>query len=139
MINSVSRILVVDDGEENRQLASLFIKRAGLQVDTAENGQIAVDKVSSEHYDMVLMDMQMPVMDGITATRTIRELGHTMPIYALTANVMQDDKRRCAEAGCDGFLTKPINIKRLMEALAAELATADKSSDQESDAALASS
>jgi PAS domain S-box-containing protein len=112
-----SRILVVDDGEANRQLASLFLKRAGAVVETAENGKIAVEMASAKHYDAILMDMQMPVMDGVTATREISRLGIKTPIIALTANVMHDDEVKCREAGCVGFLEKPIKMERLIETL----------------------
>ncbi len=112
-----SRILVVDDGEANRQLASLFLKRAGAVVETAENGKIAVEMASAKHYDAILMDMQMPVMDGVTATKEITRLGIKTPVIALTANVMHDDEVKCRNAGCAGFLEKPIKMERLIDTL----------------------
>lgn len=115
------RILVTDDTPANRQLVSLVLRKAGLIVDEAEHGAQALEKVAAEDYDLLLMDMQMPVMDGFTATQTLREQGVTTPIFALTANVMQSDRERCEAAGCDGFLTKPIDIDELIAKLAEHL------------------
>ena len=111
------RVLLVDDGPENRELVRLVLADTGLIVDEAENGQIAVDKAVATAYDLVLMDMQMPVMDGYTSTRTMRAKGMQMPIYALSANAMKEDEKAILEAGCTGFLTKPVNIDKLMETL----------------------
>lgn len=112
-----ARILVVDDGESNRELVALLLKRSGAIVDQAENGQVALDRCAQHSYDVVLMDMQMPVMDGLTATRKLRERGDMTPVVALTANVMRDDEKQCEEAGCTGFLAKPINSRRLFATL----------------------
>ncbi|MDH4283304.1 MAG: ATP-binding protein, partial [Myxococcales bacterium] len=124
---AASRILVVDDGEENRRLVTLFLRRVGAEVTSAQNGQIAVDIVAERDFDCILMDMQMPVMDGFTATRQLRERGCTIPIIALTANVMKDDERKCRAAGCSGFLAKPISMDRLMESLSRVLTPSDSS------------
>ena len=113
-----SRILVVDDGETNRQLISLVLGKLGLDVVEAENGREAVDIASSEHVDLILMDMQMPVMDGYTATRTLRDVGLLTPIVALTANAMHGDADKCLAAGCDHFLSKPIDLDELTKLLA---------------------
>ncbi len=118
-----ARILVTDDTPANRQLVGLVLRKAGLEVDEAENGAIAVEKATSNSYDLLLMDMQMPVMDGFTATRTLRENGLETPILAFTANVMEQDRLRCVAAGCTGFLTKPINIDLLLSTLAEYLPT----------------
>lgn len=120
-----ARVLVTDDTAANRQLVGLVLRRAGLLVDEAENGAVAVEKATSISYDLLLMDMQMPVMDGMTAARTLRERGLTQPIVALTANVMQQDRQRCLDAGCTGFLPKPINIDHLLNMLAEYLPTQD--------------
>ena len=112
-----ARILVVDDGKENRQLVSLFLQRVGLKVEQAENGKVALEMAAVEHFDAILMDMQMPVMDGVAATKLLRESGCNTPIIALTANVMKDDEKRCQEAGFTEFLTKPINMDRLVGSL----------------------
>lgn len=109
-----ARVLVTDDTPANRQLVGLVLRNAGLTVIEAENGLQALEKASEEDFDLLLMDMQMPVMDGFTATRKLRELGVEVPIFALTANVMQSDRERCDAAGCNGFLTKPIDIDKLL-------------------------
>lgn len=110
-------VLIVDDGETNRQLVSVYLRKANVSFDTAENGQIAVDKVNSGNFDVVLMDMHMPVMDGFQATKTLRQQGHELPIIALTANAMVQDKKQCLDAGCSGFLSKPISRERLFTEL----------------------
>ncbi|MCA9131575.1 MAG: response regulator [Planctomycetales bacterium] len=112
-----AKILLVDDGESNREFLEVILSRFGLEVDEAENGQIAVDKSLQQTYDVILMDMQMPVMDGYAATRKLRELGLTTPIVALTANAMAEDQKHCLAAGCSDFLAKPINMDRLAEVL----------------------
>ncbi len=111
-------VLVVDDGETNRQLVSVYLRKANVSFDIAENGKIAVEMVNAGNFDVVLMDMQMPVMDGFEATRVLRSQGHQLPIVALTANAMAQDEKRCREAGCSGFLSKPINRTRLYTELA---------------------
>jgi signal transduction histidine kinase/DNA-binding NarL/FixJ family response regulator/HPt (histidine-containing phosphotransfer) domain-containing protein len=120
-----ARVLITDDTPANRQLAGLVLRKAGLTVDEAENGAIAVEKASTGSYSLMLMDMQMPVMDGFTATRTLRERGLKTPILAFTANVMEQDRQRCVAAGCTGFLTKPINIDLLLNTIAEYLPTTD--------------
>ena len=114
-------VLVVDDGPENRELVRVVLEEAGLQIHTAENGQQAVDLCSRQTFDLILMDMQMPVMDGYTAARTMRETGNTTPIIALTANAMKGSEQECLEAGCTGFLTKPIDIDQLVSRIATTL------------------
>ena len=116
-----ARVLVVDDGVENRQLVRVLLEEVGLHIEEAENGQIAVDRVAAERFDLVLMDMQMPVMDGATATRTLRDRGCMLPILALTANAMKGFERQLDEAGFTGYLTKPIDIDALMRELASRL------------------
>ena len=117
------RILVVDDGPENRELVSLVLAEAGLTVEEAENGQIAVDMVARAQYDAVLMDMQMPVMDGYTATKLLRSRGVKLPIIALTAHAMKGFEQEILAAGCSGYLTKPIDIDVLLGTLAEKLGT----------------
>ncbi|MCL4106848.1 UNVERIFIED_CONTAM: hypothetical protein GTU68_046242 [Idotea baltica] len=116
-----SRILVTDDTPANRQLVGLVLRKAGLIVDEAEHGAHSLERVAATDYDLLLMDMQMPVMDGFTATRKLRDQGMTTPIFALTANVMQSDRERCEAAGCDDFLTKPLDIDTLISKLAERL------------------
>jgi CheY-like chemotaxis protein len=113
-----ARILIVDDAEPNRELVALFLKRAGIDFETAVNGQVAVEMVNRGNFDIVLMDMHMPVMDGFEATRILRSQGHRLPIIALTADAMAQDERRCRSAGCSGFLPKPINRERLYTVIA---------------------
>jgi PAS domain S-box-containing protein len=113
-----ARVLVVDDGAENRELVRLVLAEAGLVVTEAENGQVGVDKARAEPFDVVLMDMQMPVMDGYTATRLLRADGMKIPIFALTANAMKGAEHDVLEAGCSGILVKPVNIDELLETLA---------------------
>lgn len=120
------KILVADDGSPNRKLMQLVLGQAGVDVVAVENGKLAVEAATDQSFDIILMDMQMPVMDGYTAARTLRELGYTKPIYALTANAMQGDQDKCYDAGCSGFLSKPIKIDLLLETLAAELAEVDE-------------
>ncbi|MDB5901392.1 MAG: arcB 7, partial [Betaproteobacteria bacterium] len=113
-----ARVLVVDDGAENRELLRLVLGDAGLVIREAENGQVAVERARVERFDVVLMDMQMPVMDGFTATRQLRAEGAAMPILALTANAMKGAEKEVMAAGCSGFVTKPLDIDRLMQTLA---------------------
>ncbi len=112
-----ARILVVDDGESNRKLINLVLTRAGATVQTARNGKEAVDKVARDAFDLILMDMQMPIMDGYTAARTLRERAFENPIIALTADAMKGTESRCREAGCTGFLTKPIDMDNLVKSV----------------------
>jgi len=112
------RVLLVEDNDFNQQVATELLADMGLTVELAENGAIAVDKVKAGQYDLVLMDMQMPVMDGVTATREIRKLGHDrLPILAMTANAMQADRDKCLEAGMNDHLAKPIDPDQLENAL----------------------
>jgi CheY-like chemotaxis protein/HPt (histidine-containing phosphotransfer) domain-containing protein len=111
------RVLAVDDNEVNRNLIKLILTRAGAEVAVAENGQVAVDQATSSPFDIVLMDMQMPVLDGYAATRKLRELGMTLPIVALTAHAMRGDEAKCRTAGCSGFLTKPLQMDLVIESI----------------------
>ena len=114
-----AQILLVDDSEINLQVASELLARARLYVDLARNGQEAVDAVKSKHFDCVLMDIQMPVMDGYTATRTIRSIAgfETLPILAMTANVLPEDRAKASEAGVNDHVPKPINPEELYRKL----------------------
>jgi signal transduction histidine kinase/CheY-like chemotaxis protein len=111
---STGRILVVDDGESNRKLIQLVLERAGVTVESAGNGREAVDAASAVPFDLILMDMQMPVMDGFTATSMLREQGCTAPIIALTADAMKGVEEKCIDVGCTGFLTKPVDMDKLV-------------------------
>lgn len=114
-----ARILLVEDNELNQEVASELLVDAGFIVDIADNGQIAVRMIQQESYDIVLMDMQMPVMDGVSATREIKKLARYdhIPIVAMTANAMQADKEKCLAAGMVDFVSKPIDPEALWLAL----------------------
>ncbi len=112
------RVLLVDDGEENRDLMSVILEEAEATFATAENGLEAIELATKQEWDVILMDMQMPVMDGYTATRKLRQQGYTAPIIALTAHAMQHAEQECLDAGCSGFLTKPVDFDLLITMLA---------------------
>ncbi|KAA0678619.1 response regulator [Roseomonas genomospecies 6] len=115
-----ARILLAEDNDLNQQVACELLGDAGLVVEVAENGAIAVEMVQAASYDLVLMDMQMPVMDGIAATLEIRRLGFAgLPIVAMTANAMQADRDRCLDAGMNDYLAKPIDPDALWATLLA--------------------
>jgi CheY-like chemotaxis protein/HPt (histidine-containing phosphotransfer) domain-containing protein len=116
-----SRVLVVDDGLENRELVKLVLMELGLNVETAENGKEALEKAFKESFDIILMDVQMPIMDGFTAVKLMRERGLTKPIIALTAHAMKGFKSECLAVGYSEYLPKPIDIDQLIELLAGEL------------------
>jgi CheY-like chemotaxis protein/HPt (histidine-containing phosphotransfer) domain-containing protein len=111
------RVLVVDDGEENRELVRLVLEEVGLAVDVAENGEIGMNKVLAGGFDVVLMDVNMPVMDGPTATRNLRSRGAKLPILALTAHAMKGFEQELVSAGFTGYLTKPVDIDALLARL----------------------
>lgn len=114
-----ARILLVEDNDLNQDVAVGLLKDAGLAVEVADNGQIALEKLQQADYDLVLMDMQMPVMDGVTATRELRRTPRlsNIPVLAMTANVMQQDRDACQTAGMNGYLSKPIEPEQLWKAL----------------------
>jgi CheY-like chemotaxis protein len=114
------RILIVEDNAVNQLVAVKLVQRLGYKADSARNGQEALDCVSAADYLLILMDLQMPVMGGIDATREIRrrEIGRRTPIVALTARAMKEDEAHCLEAGMDSFLSKPIDSKKLADVLA---------------------
>lgn len=120
------QILLVEDNLVNQKVAMQLLKKSGYQVQVASDGQEAVDKVLENRYALILMDCQMPRMDGFEATRTIRRLeagnGQRIPIVALTANAMEGDRELCLEAGMDDYMPKPVRLEQLREVLGRWLA-----------------
>jgi PAS domain S-box-containing protein len=113
-------VLVVEDNAVNREVARRFLERLGLEVTLATDGQAALGACSQRDFDLILMDVQMPVMDGLTATRELRKRetgGKRTPIIALTASAMPGDLDKCLAAGMDGLLTKPLEVERLRQVL----------------------
>jgi CheY-like chemotaxis protein len=119
-------LLVVEDSRDNQLLISRMLRRGGATVHLAENGRIGMEmalKWSAEGnpFHVILMDMQMPEMDGYEATRRLRETGYTGKIVALTAHAMSSDRQRCLDAGCDDFATKPLDRKTLYATIVRQL------------------
>lgn len=114
-------VLVVDDNDINRQVAGALLRSLGWQVEVAKNGSEAVELMTGARYDLVLMDMQMPVLDGLAATRVIRASGDETPIVGLTANAFQSDRDACLEAGMNDHLAKPVTREKLAHLLAGKL------------------
>ncbi len=108
------RVLVVEDTVDSQLLLKLYLAKKGVQVDVASNGEEGVQKALNEKYDLVLMDMQMPIMDGYTATKVLRGKGYKVPIVALTAYAMQGDRDKTISAGCTDYLTKPVDKEKLI-------------------------
>lgn len=111
------RILLAEDGLDNQHLISRLLQQAGADVDIANNGLEAIKFAEQHNYDLILMDMQMPVMDGVAATRALRERGYSAPVVALTANAFSEDRDRFMQVGCADFISKPLDLKQLSEVL----------------------
>ncbi len=113
-----ARILLVEDNELNREIVTELLRSAGLVIESAENGADALQKIAgSAPYDLILMDMQMPVMDGLETTQKLRREGFSLPIIALTANAMQQDRERCIAAGMNAHIAKPVAPEKLWRTL----------------------
>ena len=117
----MAKILIVEDNEPNRDMLSRRLERRGFEVVVAVDGAEGVAKSKSEHPDIVLMDMSLPVMNGWEATRAIKAdpATQTMPVIALTAHSMPGDREKAMEAGCDDYDVKPVDLPRLLEKMAA--------------------
>lgn len=111
-------VLAVDDSPDNLAILRVFLESAGAKVDFSSNGEEAIKKVTSKYYDIVLMDIQMPHMDGYEATKRLRSQGYDRPIIALTAYALKEERNRCLQAGCSDHMTKPIDRRKLMSQIA---------------------
>lgn len=109
--------LLVEDAIENQFLMSRILSTLGIEVEIASNGQEAVEKALDAQHDFILMDMQMPVLDGYDASRMLRDLGYAKPIIALTAHCLPEEHERILASGCDAHLTKPINFLLLLQTI----------------------
>jgi len=112
----MSKILLVEDNDMNRDMLSRRLQRKGYEVAVALDGQEGIAMAKSEHPDLILMDISLPIMDGWEALRRIKASSETqhIPIIALTAHVMPGDREKCLEAGCDDYDTKPVDFQRLL-------------------------
>ena len=116
------RVLLAEDGVDNQRLLATYLKQAGLEVTVVGNGRDAVETALRRDFDLVLMDIQMPVLDGIAATKTLRAAGYVGPIVALTANVMKADMQRYRESGCNDVLAKPVERDRFYQVIGEQIA-----------------
>ncbi len=121
----MAKILLVEDNELNRDMLARRLGRKGFEVECAVDGQAGIDKALAGGFDLILMDMSLPIIDGWEATRTIRAdpRGATIPIIALTAHAMPGDREKTIEAGCDDYDSKPVEFDRLIGKIEARLTT----------------
>jgi signal transduction histidine kinase/CheY-like chemotaxis protein len=117
------RVLIVDDSLDNQRLIRHYLVKKQIECFFADNGKEAMEKALSESFDAILMDMQMPVMDGYTATQNLRKKNYKVPIIALTAHAMVEDRQRCLDVGCNDYLTKPVESAKLYKTLEDQITT----------------
>lgn len=113
----VGDVLLAEDTPDNQHLISMYIRRVGANVEVVENGQQALHRALQKEYDLILMDMQMPIMGGVEATEKLRIAGYKKPIVTLTANALKQDREKCALAGADDYLTKPLDLEQFYQVL----------------------
>ncbi len=111
------KVLLAEDTHEIQSLITALLRKIGVEIDIANDGEVAVSLANSNEYSLILMDMQMPVMDGYTAVKTLRASGYNKPIIALTANAEREDKESCLALGCNDFLAKPLQRELLYEVI----------------------
>jgi CheY-like chemotaxis protein len=111
------RVLVIEDSADNQQLIWRHLTKYGARIDLADNGSEGMIKALASEHDVVLCDLQMPIMDGYTAVGKLRARGYRTPIIALTAHAMSDVRKKCKDVGCNDHLPKPINSRELVEAV----------------------
>ena len=119
-------VLVVEDSPDNQDLVTRYLIKVGATVEVVDNGLIAVQKAMTSPYDLILMDVQMPIMDGLTATKKLRAEGYKGPIAILTANALKEDKDKCLSAGANDYLTKPLVVVDFYKVLQTHLQPTDK-------------
>lgn len=129
----VGDILLVEDNLDNQQLFKLLLEKTGAKVQIASNGKEAVDAAMAKPFDLIFMDMQMPIMDGVEATRVLRQKGYDGTIVSLTANAMKQDREACFEAGCNDYITKPVSEKTLYKTVCEYLDIVEVKKDTEVD------
>jgi CheY-like chemotaxis protein len=124
----MTKILLVEDDELNRDMLLRRLERKGMEVEVAVNGREAIEKSTQDCFDVVLMDISLPVMDGYEATRTLRAQAKTknLPIIGLSAHAMVGDREKALQAGCDDYDTKPVDLPRLLAKINALLGAADR-------------
>jgi CheY-like chemotaxis protein len=127
-ISFSGRVLVVEDNLTNQMLIKLLLGKLGFVITIVQNGIEAVEAVENQQFELILMDMQMPEMNGCDATEKLRSLGVKTPIIAMTASIDEDDKKRCMQAGCDDYIPKPIDRAHLVKVISHHLAAVAVSS-----------
>lgn len=125
-------VLVAEDNESNQVLAKILLEKMGLNVTVVEDGRHVLERVSAEQYDIILMDIQMPNMNGYEATEALRQKKIKIPIIALTANVMKGDEQKCLDAGCNDYLSKPLRKGQLYDLLSKYLKKDEETGDSQS-------